>query len=187
MMTTTEGVSISWLSFWGIFLLINLSLSYRAHRIQPSRVTLQTVITYATWTTAMLLDTAIYLWRDAMIWTQIDTWTAIFAFAGISVTLFVGYRHKLTITDPLVRGYLAVFFKGVPQLTLAYNILMVGGAGVSIFGILTGHITICSRLGQVLMSLREAGWDRNRQGSAISEIANEGSWIVTTIAWFMVV
>lgn len=186
MMKTTEGVSISWLSFWGIFLLINLSLSYRAHQVQPSRVTLQTVITYATWTTMMLLNTGVYLWRDSVIWSTIDTWTAVFAVAGIAMTLIIGRRHNLGLTDPLVRGYLAVFFKGVPQLTLAYNILMVGGAGVSIVGILTGHITICSRLGQIIMSLREAGWDRNRRGSAISEIANEGSWIVATIAWFVV-
>lgn len=186
MMTTTEGVSISWLSFWGVFLLINLSLSFRAHQVQPSRITRQTVITYATWTTVMALNTAIYLWRDSVIWTPVDTWTALIALAGIAATLFIGYRNNLTITDPIVRGCLAVFFKGVPQLTLAYNILMVGGAGLSIVGVLTGHITICTRLGQILMSLREAGWDRNRQGSVISEIANEGSWIVTTVAWFSV-
>jgi hypothetical protein len=186
MMTTTEGVSMTWLSFWGVFLLINLSLSIRAHQIQPSRITRQTVITYATWTTMMLFDTTVYLWQDSVIWTAVDTWTTVIALTGIGVTLLVGYRNGFAITDPLVRGYLAVFFKGVPQLTLAYNILMVGGGGVSVFGILTGHVTICSRLGQILMSLREAGWDRNRQGSAISEIANEGSWIAVTIAWFIV-
>jgi len=186
MMTTTEGVSMTWLSFWGVFLLINLSLSIRAHQIQPSRITRQTVITYATWTSMMVLDTAIYLWQEDVIWSAIDTWTSVIALTGIGITLLVGNRNRLAITDPLVRGYLAVFFKGVPQLTLAFNILMVGGSGVSIFGILTGHITICSRLGQILMSLREAGWDRNRQGSAISEIANEGSWIAVTIAWFIV-
>jgi hypothetical protein len=185
MMTTTEGVSMTWLSFWGVFLLINLSLSIRAHQIQPSRITRQTVITYATWTTMMLFDTAIFLWQDSVIWSTVDTWTAAIAVTGIVVTLLVGYYNKLAISDPLVRGYLAVFFKGVPQLTLAYNILSVGGSGVSVFGILTGHITICSRLGQILMSLREAGWDRNRQGSAISEIANEASWIAVTIAWFI--
>jgi len=186
MMTTTEGVSMTWLSFWGVFLLINLSLSIRAHQIQPSRITRQTVITYATWTSMMALDTAIYLWQEDVIWSAVDTWTGVIALTGIGIPLRVGYRNRLAITDPLVRGYLAVFFKGVPQLTLAFNILMVGGSGVSIFGIRTGHITICSRLGQILMSLREAGWDRNRQGSAISEIANEGSWIAVTIAWFIV-
>lgn len=186
MMTTTEGVSVTWLLFWGVFLLINLSLSIRAHQVQPSRITRQTVVTYAIWTIMILLDTAIYAAQDSVIWSAVDTWTAAIALTGIGVTVVIGSRRKLAVTDPLVRGYLAVFFKGVPQLTLAYNIVVVGGSGVSVFGILTGHITICSRLGQILMSLREAGWDRNRRGSAISEIANEGSWIVVTIAWFVV-
>jgi hypothetical protein len=34
-------------------------------------------------------------------------------------------------------------------------------------------------------SIREAGWDRNRIGSALSEAANEISWVVTTIVWLM--
>jgi hypothetical protein len=186
MLTTTEGISLTWLSFWGVFLLINLSLSSRAHQLQPSRVTFQTVFTYATWSVVVVLCIGIYIWRNVTIWTAVDTWTTGLAFSGIAVTLAVGYRNKLTITDPIVRGYLAVFFKGVPQLTLACNILMSGGAGISTFAIVTGHFNICTRLGQVLMSLREAAWDRNRRGSAISEIANEGTWIVATIAWIMV-
>ena len=69
MLETTQGVSLTWLVFWGIFLLINLSLSIRAHETQPSRITRQTVIVYAAWATMMAGDTAIYLWRDAVIWT----------------------------------------------------------------------------------------------------------------------
>jgi len=186
MLTTTEGISLTWLSFWCVFLLINVSLSFRAHQFQPSRVTFQTVFTYTTWTVVVMLCIGIYIWRNVAIWTTLDTWTTGLALSGIVVTIIVGYRNQLTITDPIVRGYLAVFFKGVPQLTLAYNILMLGGAGISTFAIVTGHLNICTRLGQVLMSLREAGWDRNRRGSAISEIANEGTWIVATIAWIMV-
>lgn len=185
MLTTTEGISLTWLSFWGVFLLINLSLSSRAHQLQPSRVTYQTVFTYATWTLVVFFCIGIYVWNNATFWTELDTWTTGMALIGIVATLVVGYRHALTITDPIVRGYLGVFFKGVPQLALAYNIMMVGGAGISTFAIVTGHINICTRLGQVLMSLREAPWDRNRRGSAISEIANEGSWIVATIAWLI--
>lgn len=186
MLETTQGVSITWLVFWGIFLLINLSLSIRAHETLPSRITRQTVIVYAAWATMMAGDTAIYLWRDAVIWTTVDTWTTLIAVAGIALTLLIGRRHALGITDPLVRGYLAVFFKGVPQLTLAANIAFVGGAGVSMFAILTGHFTIGTRLGQIFMSLREAGFDRNRKGSLISEIANELSWIVVTVVWIIV-
>lgn len=186
MLTTTEGVSLTWLVFWGIFLLINLSLSIRANELQPSRITRQTVWTYATWTAVMITTTGIYLFGDGILWTAIDTWTALIALAGIAGTLHVGRRHALGVTDPLVRGYLAVFFKGVPQLTLAGNIFLVGGSGLSLFAIVIGHLTVCSRLGQIIMSLREAGWDRNRQGSAISEIANEISWITVTVVWLIV-
>jgi hypothetical protein len=185
MLTTTEGISLTWLFFWGVFLLINLSLSHRAHQLQPSRLTYQTAFTYATWTLVVLFCIAIYIWQNTTFWTTLDTWTTGFALSGIVATVIVGHRNNLTITDPIVRGYLGVFFKGVPQLTLAYNILMMGGAGISTFAIVTGHINICTRLGQVLMSLREARWDRNRRGSAISEMANEGSWIVATIAWLI--
>lgn len=186
MLTTTEGISVTWLSFWGVFLLINLSLSSKAHQLQPSRVTYQTVFTYATWTVVVMFCIGIYIWRNATFWTPLDTWTTGLALCGIVATLIIGYRNRLTITDPIVRGYLGVFFKGVPQVALAYNIIMMGGAGISTFAIVTGHINICTRLGQVLMSLREARWHRNRRGSAISETANESNWIVATIAWLMV-
>ena len=42
------------------------------------------------------------------------------------------------------------------------------------------------RLVQVWLSIREAGWDRNRLGIAIGEAANEASWIVATLVWVMV-
>ena len=124
----------------------------------------------------MALCIAIYLWRESTIWTPVDTWTASLALSGIILTLVIGHLNKLPISDPLVSGYLAVFFKAVPQLALSYHILIVGGAGMSTFAIVSGHITISSRLGQVLMSLREAGWDRNRRGSARDRVAVQAAW-----------
>ena len=168
-----------------MFLLINLSLSYRAHQVLPSRVTKQTVIVYATWAVVLVITVLVFLWQGTTIWSEIDTLTAILATAGIVLTLTVGRMQGLPVVDPVVRGYLAVFFKGLPQLTLAYSIWQYGGEGLSVVAVLVGHITVCTRLGQIFLSLREAGWDRNRQGSAISEIANEGSWIVVTIVWLI--
>jgi len=34
-----------------------------------------------------------------------------------------------------------------------------------------------------LIAIREAGWDQNRAGSFLSEVTNELSWVVVTIAW----
>jgi len=183
MLTTSQGVSISWFACWQVFLVLNLVLAIRAHRNQPSRVTFQTILSYVAWVTMVTLDLGVMFWKGTGTWNERDTATVIFAAIGIVATLAVARRKKLTITDPMVKGYLAVFFKAVPQLALACNMLIVGGAGLASMAVVTGHITILTRLGQLWFSIREAGWDRNRVGSAISEIANEGSWIVATVIW----
>ncbi|MBI4694689.1 MAG: hypothetical protein HY749_11785 [Gammaproteobacteria bacterium] len=186
MLHTTEGVSLSWFGFWEAFLLINFRLALRAHRAWPSRVTTQTVAVYALWTAIIGLDLAVMLVRGQARWTDIDTLTTLVAGAGVAVTIALARARRMTIADPIVRGWLAVFFKAVPQLTLAWNIARVGGGGLSPLGVVAGHVTICTRLGQLGLAIREAGFDRNRLGSALSEVANEASWIVATVVWLLV-
>ena len=186
MLTTSQGVSISWFVCWQVFLVLNLVLATRAHRNQPSRVTLQTILSYVAWVTMVTLDLGAMIWKGTGIWNERDTATVALAAIGIGVTLVVARRRNLAIADPMVKGYLAVFFKAVPQLLLAYNMFKMGGDGLAGMAIVTGHITVSSRLGQLWFSIREAGWDRNRIGSAVSEIANEGSWMIATIVWLAI-
>jgi hypothetical protein len=186
MLETTQGVSLTWFLFWAMFLAINLLLAVKAHRILPSRVTRQTVATYATWSGVLAVALAVLLWRALGEWHVVDTVNVVLSGCGIALTLAVGRRRGLGVTDPMVRGWLAVFFKATPQLTLAWHLTRVGGAGLAPFAVLAGHLTIGIRLGQLYYSLQEAGWDRNRTGSAVSELANELSWIVTTIVWLLV-
>lgn len=185
MLTTSQGVSISWFACWQVFLVLNLVLATRAHRNQPSRVTLQTILSYVAWVTMVTLDLGVMFWKETGTWNGRDTTTVILAAIGIVATFILARRKQLAITDPIVKGYLAVFFKAVPQLILAYNVFMLGGNGLAAMAIVTGHITILTRLGQLWFSIREAGWDRNRIGSAISELANEASWLVVTIVWLI--
>lgn len=186
MLSSVEGLSLSWFLCWALFLVVNLRLSIQAHRVQPSRVTRQTVWAYSLWTAIITANLAALAWHGGGTWTHIDDITLALAAAGVVATLGIGHRHGLGWRDPIVRGWLAVFFKGVPQLTLAWNLALVGGAGLAPFGVFAGHVTICTRLGQLVFSIREAGWDRNRMGSLISEVANEGSWIVATVVWLLV-
>jgi len=51
--------------------------------------------------------------------------------------------------------------------------------------LLAEHIGILTRLGQLFFAIREAGWDRNRQAAALSEPANETTWLPVTVAWFV--
>jgi hypothetical protein len=185
MLTTSQGVSITWFGFWEVFLVLNLVLALRAHRNQPSRVTLQTIFSYSLWTVMVTLDLGVMIVKGTGTWNGRDTATVALAASGIAVTLLVAFLNQLGIADPIVKGYLAVCFKAVPQLIMAYNIFVMGGAGLAGTTVVTGHITVLTRLGQLMFSIREAGWDRNRQGSAISEIANEASWFICTMVWLV--
>ncbi len=183
LLTTSQGVNLSWLASWLAFLSINLTLTIRAHRQQPSRVTLQTVMSYAAWTTMIAACLAAMLWQGAAWWDAKDTLTAVMLGAGLLVTWLWARKGGLKLTDPLVNAGFAVCFIGLPQLTLAYKIFTVGGAGMAGLMLLAGHIGILTRLGQLWFAIREAGWDRNRRGAALGEVANEATWILVTAAW----
>lgn len=185
LLRTTQGVNLSWLASWLAFLLINLALTIRAHRSRPSRVTLQTVLTYVAWTTVIAACLGAMLWQGTELWDAKDTLTAMVLGAGVILVWLWAFRSGLPLTDPLVHAGLAACFIGLPQLTLAYKIFTVGGDGLAGLMLLAGHIGIITRLGQLWFAIREAGWDRNRQGAALSELANEATWVLVTLAWLV--
>jgi len=185
LLTTSQGVNVSWLASWLTFLVINLELTLRAHRSRPSRVTLQTVITYGAWTTVIAANLALLLWRGTEAWDGKDTLTAAMVGMGLLLTLLYARSRRLGFTDPLVNAGFGMCFIGLPQVTLAYKIFTVGGAGLAGGMLLAGHIGITTRLGQLLFAIREAGWDRNRLAAALSEVANEGTWLLVTAAWLV--
>lgn len=183
--TGEQVASITWFILWQLFLFINLTLSYQAHRVQPSRVTLQTFWGYLIMTVMVAIDLVASLILTPVFWNHLETFSVAVVSLGVAITLWIAKRKNLRIRDPLVRGWLAVLFKGVPQLILTCQIILVGGEGIALLVIIAGHAMILTRLGQLWFSIREAGWDRNRVGSAISEVANESSWILVTIAWLL--
>jgi hypothetical protein len=185
LLTTTQGVNVSWLASWLTFLLINLELTLRAHRLQPSRVTRQTVLTYAAWTTVIAADLALLLWRGTEGWDSKDTVTALVVGLGLLLTFLYAWRRGLSLTDPMVNAGCGMCFIGLPQLILAYKIFTVGGAGLAGAMLLAGHIGITTRLGQLWFAIREAGWDRNRLAAALTELANESTWLLVTAAWLV--
>ncbi|MEX2482170.1 MAG: hypothetical protein WD928_15035 [Gammaproteobacteria bacterium] len=185
MQKSIEGVSITWIALWFAFLVVNLVLATNALRAHPDRVIRQTVIIYAVWSVVCAVN-LVYLLAAGAVWNEIDTVTALLTGAGVVAAIVVGLVSGVGVGDPYVRATFAVFCKGVPQLTLAWSIWRYGGDGIAAYAFLTGHITIGLRLWQVVYSIREAGWDRNRIGIAIGEAANEASWIVATVVWLMV-
>lgn len=185
MLSSTAGVSVSWLALWLAFLCINLALALNALRTSADRVIRQTVIVYVAWALMAALNLVALLVFGGS-WHAIDTLTGIITAFGAAAVLVVGRRYGLSAVDPYVRAGLAICFKTVPQLTLGWLIFEIGGEGMATFTVISGHITINMRIYQVWLSIREAGWDRNRSAIMLGEIANEISWVVVTVVWLWV-
>ncbi len=127
LLTTSQGLNISWLASWLAFLLINLALTIKAHRVRPSRVTLQTVCSYGVWTLIITANLTLLLWKGAAVWDAKDSVTTIAVILGLLLALVWSRWRGLPWTDPLVYGFFGVCFIGLPQVTLAYKIYQVGG------------------------------------------------------------
>ncbi len=186
MLTSAKGISVSWFACWEVFLLLNLVLAVRAHRNKPSRTTLQNILSYVAWATVVALDLGVMIWKGTGIWSVFDTATIVLTTIGVVTTLAVAHQKRLPISDPVVKGYLALFFKFVPQVGLAINMLALGATDLKLLPIISGHITILGRLGQLSYAIRERPGDQSRIASRRSERANWISWIVVTIAWLAI-
>lgn len=186
MLDSVEGVSVTWMLFWVAFLAVNLGLAIRAHRSFASRISRQVIVIYSLWTAVCGANLLLLLLSPGVRWTLIDTVTASLTLGGVVIATAIGRARGLRLGDPMLHAAYAVFCKAVPQLTLAWNIYVEGGAGISVVAFTAGHVTIGMRIAQIVVSIREAGLDRNRLGMAIGETANEASWILATIVWFWV-
>ena len=185
MLDSVEGVSVTWMLFWVAFLAVNLGLALRAQRNFASRISRQVITIYTLWTAVCAANLLLLLLSPGVVWTRVDTLTATLTLGGVVVATAIGRARGLRFDDPMLHAAYAVFCKAVPQLTLAWNIYREGGAGISVVAFTAGHLTIGMRIAQIVFSIREAGLDRNRLGMAIGEAANEASWIVATVVWFL--
>lgn len=183
LLTTAEGINVSWLASWLAFLLINLTLTTRAYRRQPRRVTRQAVMSYALWTAFITANLLAMVWQGKEVWDHKDTVTTGAVALGLMATWLYARRAGLPLTDPLVSGCFGVVFIGLPQITLAYKIFLVGGRGLAGGMILAGHLGIMTRMGQLWYAIKATGWDRNLKGAALSEMVNEATWLLITVSW----
>lgn len=178
-----NGVSLAQNLAVMTYLIFHLLLTWEAHKAQPSRLTKQGLIVFCTWFVGTFFIVTTILHNGSYSWTLQDT---IIAFAAIGVALTVvaiSSLQSMAVTDAAVRSLLAIAFKSIPQVLLAWKIMAEGGSGIPGLSVAVGHATILIRLAHISFMVKEAGWERNRTWLAISETANELSWVVATIAW----
>lgn len=185
-LTDVSGSSVAQFCLVATFLLFHLWLGISAHRASPSRLTRQAIATYVIWFVLILTIIGAVVTNRAYQWNEKDTATLMTALALTVLVLVTSYARHLTVKDPMVKAFFAIAYKSVPQVLLAWKFLAEGASGTPGLSVIVGHATILIRLGQIYFMVQEAGWDRNRIWLAVSETANELSWVVATIAWLVV-
>jgi hypothetical protein len=182
LITSSQGVSITWYVFMGVSGALNLSLGIGAHRAKPSRVTRQ-MMASSGFLVAIVLCHGTLLLANGCQWDLKDTVTSLIGVTGILVTVLTARRTGVSLRHPLVRGWIVIFCGCVPTLLMAMKIWQVGGAGVAGAVLVTGHLSKLARLFHLCFSYGEAKWDQNRRAALFTEVMGEVAWVLVTIAW----
>lgn len=186
MLHSTTGVNVTTFVPMAIFFGLNTHLSHMAYRYAPSRILAQTRISYLFWMLTMVSLIIVQLFSQVR-WTGTDSWLTSLVLIASSILTLWSLQQKLSMNDPAVKGLLAVICKATPQFLLAIHLMIAGSAkGLALVAVVAGLTTMTIRLLQLIVAIREVGWERNLKWSAISELANVVSWLTVTVTWMMV-
>ena len=175
----TGGLTLAmWVIFMG-YLFVSLSLSVMSWQEKKDKLRLYTVIIFAQWTVFIL---ALFVMCIGSVhWSNGDT---VVCAIVIVLSLFSILRGGLK--DPMTRGWLAVWGKGVPQLWMAYTMWHVHSAEwLPPLSLLATNATSIPRLIQIYLQGKRGGWDRSTKALLLGEGANVGTWLVVTTVWLI--
>ncbi len=173
----TSGLTLAlWLIFLA-YLFLSLSLAILAWREKKEEVRRYTVFIFAQWT---IFVTVLFLMSlRSAIWSSGDTVVCVVVLVLAVMTIKIN-----GLRDPMTRGWLAVWCKGIPQLWAAYVMYQAGSSEwLHPATLLAAHATSITRLAQVYLQGRRGGWDKATKALLLGEAANVGTWCVVTIVW----
>jgi len=175
----TGGLTLAmWFVFIG-YLIVSLSLAILAWREKKETIRLYTVIIFAQWT--VFITVLFIMCLGTVHWSSGDTVVCIIIAILSIITVKIN-----GLKDPVTRGWLAVWCKGMPQLWAAYVMCQAGSAEwLHPVTLVSGHATAIPRLVQVYLQGKRGGWDRATKGLMLGETANVATWMVVTVVWLI--
>ena len=184
MFEDVRGVTITWLLFALVFVVLNLGLAWGTHRKTQTRATFQTLCIYGNWVVLLVPMVTIAFAKCA--WTKQESVVSSFIGVTAIAVMLWGRATKRGAADPFLRGLLVGLFRVVPHLYLVFCIVYAGGAsGIPLKTIMAANITATARIITLILSGRESGWGKGTKASLVSEIVNEGSWLLVTAIWLV--
>jgi hypothetical protein len=175
----TSGMTLAlWLMFM-VYLFLGLSLAILAWQEKKEKERFYTVVIFGQW--SIFVTLLFLLSIGSVVWSSGDTAICIAALIFSIMTIKVyGLRN------PMTRGWLAVWFKGLPQLWAAYVMYQADSAEwLHPITLIAAHATSVPRLVLVYRQGRKGGWDKATKALLLGEVANVGTWCVVTVVWLV--
>lgn len=185
MFVSVQGVTINWLLCAMIFIALNLVLAIDSYRKVRSRSTLQALVIYANWIVLLVPMVAITFIKCA--WTKQDSFIFVLIMASAIAVVVWGKSNGRSLTDPIIRGLLIGLFRVVPHLFMAYCIFNAeSGHGIATKTVIAANVTALARITTLYLSGRKTQWkEKGVRAMLLAEPANEASWLVTTLMWYV--
>jgi hypothetical protein len=183
MLTSTQGVSISMFLLAGLFTVTLTWLAVSAFIKQRNKMSLQIVIIYLLGVLVYVSMIVVAVIKGQYQWDGRDTLATILVSILVIVIIKVAYHKNLKWHDPIVKGFLALTVRVVPNLMMATKIWVSGGSGVSLWFVVIYNTLTLLRITQIVLTAGKNGWNRNLRGMIIGEIGNLLSWLVVTVVW----
>jgi len=163
----------------------HLFLSIGSYRKVASRSTMQALVIYVNW--VVLLVPMVTIAFLKCVWTGQDSLIFSLIVASAIAVVMWGKFNGRGLADPIIRGMLVGLFRVVPHLFMAYCIFSVGsGHGIAAKTVFAANITALARITTLYLSGRNSQWkEKGVRAILLAESANEASWMVTTIVWYI--
>lgn len=176
----TKGLTLVLYGGFMVYITVNLFLSVQAYRVDKTKGRKYLIFIYSLWILA--IGSIFVSGLSKIIWREEDTLVSIIILLLSIVTLI----YFKGVKDPFSKGFLAVWFKSLPQLWLAYTMLSLGtGIGLHPTNVIAAHCTSIPRLYHVFIVGHEGKWDREARGLMLSEASNVATWTIVTIVWII--
>jgi hypothetical protein len=184
----TDGISISMFVSVTLFFAINFWLSLKAKSNGGKLEALYVRISYGASSFGQIIIIGYCIYNRFVCGEEILYSEDLLSFAlmmgAIILIITFSLNEKIPLSDPIIRGYLAVAIIGISQLMFAYTIYVHGNGGVSNVLIWSAYITIAIRLAQLGISIRSSFLDREKKGMLIAETGNVLSWSAVTLVYY---
>jgi uncharacterized membrane protein YdcZ (DUF606 family) len=184
-LTSVEGISLAQYAAFGLGFSVQLMLALAALNQKRTRLMVQLAILFGTWTFFSGMLCAVVIFGTDYRWSPTDTNITLFSVAGIGMTMIYMVVSGKPLSDAAVKGWMNIILKSIPQFMLASKVWADGSGGLTEVAIVTGSLSIISRLGPLTHMLLTTGGVRDEKWLWVTDAVNLASWLSVTVVWFL--